>query len=285
MTIGDIVLINSLLLQMMTPLNFLGSMYRDTNQALIDSRNLFSLIENNNNKERKDYNKINKSIINNNISNNRFSSFLKPKYEIIFDKVSFTYKNKQIFNNLSFGIEENTSLAITGKSGIGKSTIFKLIYKFYKPTSGNIYINNQNLNSINSYLWRENLSIIQQDISLFNKDILYNLKYGLYDNEFDFNEKLNEILNLLEIEYLFQNNISVGEKGEKLSGGEKQRLIIARSLLLNKPILLADEPFSALDNNIENKILNSNIFKDKTSIIITHNKNNLKYFDNILNLQ
>jgi ABC-type transport system involved in cytochrome bd biosynthesis fused ATPase/permease subunit len=120
---------------------------------------------------------------------------------------------------------------------------------------------------------------------LFNKDILYNLKYGLFDNEFDFNEKLNEILNLLEIEYLFQNNISVGKKGQKLSGGEKQRLIIARFLLLNKPILLANEPFNVLDNNIENKILNSNIFKDKTSIIITHNKNNLKYFDNILNLQ
>lgn len=275
MSIGDIILINGLLLQLITPLNFLGSMYRDTNQAIIDCENMFGLIEKRNESKKVKY----KNYI------------LKPNYKIIFDKVSFGY-NDNLFNNLSFGIEENTSNAIIGSSGSGKSSIFKLLYKLYEPTNGNIYINNINIKNLTNEYIQENLSIIPQNNILFNESIKYNILYSLFykykynkiidilnNEEFD-----NDIKNLLIKMELQKFNIdnNIGENGSKLSGGEKQRICIARSIITNKDIILADEPFSALDKITEKKIVKE-LFKNRTLLTITHNPN-LNMYNNIIKL-
>lgn len=275
MSIGDIILINGLLLQLITPLNFLGSMYRDTNQAIIDCENMFGLIEKRNESKKVKYQNY----------------ILKPNYKIIFDKVSFGY-NDNLFNNLSFGIQENTSNAIIGTSGSGKSSIFKLLYKLYEPSNGNIYINNMNIKNLTNEYIQENLSIIPQNNILFNESIKYNILYSLFykynynkiidilNNE-EFNNDIKKLLIKMKLQkFNIDNNI--GENGSKLSGGEKQRICIARSIITNKDIILADEPFSALDKITEKKIVKE-LFKNRTLLTITHNPN-LNMYNNIIKL-
>ena len=293
MSIGDIVLIHGLLLQLMTPLNFLGSVYRETNQALIDSNNLFKLLDDANTK------KIN---INNNTEkhNNYLINSSSNDEAIIFDNVSFSYDSKNILNNLNFVIKNNTKNALIGESGCGKSSIFKLLYKFYEPNNGNIYINNKNIKNLDNNYLRSQIAIIPQEINMFNDSLKYNLCYGKFSN-MDYNEIIemltndkinNELINILEISQLqtkLQNNndflnMNIGERGMKLSGGEKQRLALARGLILERPFLFADEPFSALDYKNEKKILSNNVFDNKTSLIITHNTKNLDYYDKVIKL-
>lgn len=293
MSIGDIVLINGLLLQLMTPLNFLGSVYRETNQALIDSNNLFKLLDDANTKEI--YN--NKHIYK---YNNYLINSTSKDEAIIFDNVSFSYDSKNILNNLNFVIKNNTKNALIGESGCGKSTIFKLLYKFYEPNNGNIYVNNKNIKNLDNDHLRSQIAIIPQEINMFNDSLKYNLCYGKFSN-MDYNEIIemltndkinNELINILEISQLqtkIQNNndflnINIGERGMKLSGGEKQRLALARGLILERPFLFADEPFSALDYKNEEKILSNNVFNNKTSLIITHNTKNLDYYDKVIKL-
>ena len=293
MSIGDIVLINGLLLQLMTPLNFLGSVYRETNQALIDSNNLFKLLDDANTKEK-----------NNNKNTEKHNNYLinsSSKDEaIIFDNVSFGYDSKNILNNFSFVIKNNSKNAFIGDSGCGKSSIFKLLYKFYEPNNGNIYVNNKNIKNLDNDYLRSQIAIIPQEINMFNDSLKYNLCYGKFSN-MDYNEIIemltndkinNELINILEISQLqtkIQNNkdflnMSIGERGMKLSGGEKQRLALARGLILERPFLFADEPFSALDYKNEEKILSNNVFDRKTSLIITHNTKNLDYYDKVIKL-
>lgn len=293
MSIGDIVLIHGLLLQLMTPLNFLGSVYRETNQALIDSNNLFKLLDDANTKE-----------ININKNTEKYNNYLinssSNDEAIIFDNVSFGYDSKNVLNNLNFVIKNNTKNAFIGESGCGKSSIFKLLYKFYEPNSGNIYINNKNIKNLDNNYLRSQIAIIPQEINMFNDSLKYNLCYGKFSNmeyneiiEMLTNDKINnELINILEISQLqtkLQNNndflnMNIGERGMKLSGGEKQRLALARGLILERPFLFADEPFSALDYKNEEKILSNNVFDNKTSLIITHNTKNLDYYDKVIKL-
>lgn len=293
MSIGDIVLIHGLLLQLMTPLNFLGSVYRETNQALIDSNNLFKLLDDANTKE-----------ININKNTEKYNNYLinssSNDEAIIFDNVSFGYDSKNVLNNLNFVIKNNTKNAFIGESGCGKSSIFKLLYKFYEPNSGNIYINNKNIKNLDNNYLRSQIAIIPQEINMFNDSLKYNLCYGKFSNmeyneiiEMLTNDKINnELINILEISQLqtkLQNNndflnMNIGERGMKLSGGEKQRLALARGLILERPFLFADEPFSALDYKNEKKILSNNVFDNKTSLIITHNTKNLDYYDKVIKL-
>ena len=187
-----------------------------------------------------------------------------------------------------------------GESGCGKSSIFKLLYKFYEPNSGNIYINHKNIKNLNIDYLRSQIAIIPQEINMFNDSLKYNLCYGKFSN-MDYNEIINmltndeinnELINILEISQLqtkLQNNndflnMNIGERGMKLSGGEKQRLALARGLILERPFLFADEPFSALDYKNEEKILSNNVFDNKTSLIITHNTKNLDYYDKVIKL-
>lgn len=293
MSIGDIVLIHGLLLQLMTPLNFLGSVYRETNQALIDSNNLFKLLDDANTKE-----------ININKNTEKYNNYLinssSNDEAIIFDNVSFGYDSKNVLNNLNFVIKNNTKNAFIGESGCGKSSIFKLLYKFYEPNSGNIYINHKNIKNLDNDYLRSQIAIIPQEINMFNDSLKYNLCYGKFSNmeyneiiEMLTNDKINnELINILEISQLqtkIQNNndflnMNIGERGMKLSGGEKQRLALARGLILERPFLFADEPFSALDYKNEEKILSNNVFDNKTSLIITHNTKNLDYYDKVIKL-
>ena len=235
MTVGDIVLINGLLLQLITPLNFLGSLYRDTNQAIIDCDNIFALMDNHLNK----YPDISAAIN------------LKSNNLIVFDNVSFGYDNPLI-KNLSFAIEKNSSNAIIGNSGSGKSSIFKLLYRLYKPQEGNIYIDNININTMTNSDIHKYLSIIPQDNILFNENFRYNILYSIF-NRYNYveveelikssmydREIIEHMRNLRLERFLLHDRYreSIGEKGSKLSGGEKQRLCIIRCLIQDKNIIL-----------------------------------------------
>ena len=268
--IGGFVVINAYMLQLYQPLNWLGSVYREIRQSLTDMENMFSLLEISPPKD-----EMLKVLT---VSNDT---------EIRFDKVSFDYDvRRTIIKNVSFTVPNGKKVAIVGPTGAGKSTISRLLFKFYDPKEGNIYINNTNINSISQNSLRKIIGVVPQDTVLFNDSIYYNIAYG------NASSSKEEVINAAKNADI-HNFISslpdgyktiVGERGLKLSGGEKQRVAIARTILKNPKIFFFDEATSALDTSTEKAIQKNleNISTGKTTLIIAHRLSTAANADNII---
>ena len=258
-TIGDFVLINALLMQLAIPLNFFGFIYREISQGLTDLNSLFSVL------------KIEPEI---NDKENAVSMKFN-KAEINFKNVSFSYDGKRkVLDNINFNIPSGSSLAIVGPTGAGKSTISRLLFRFYDVTKGRILINGKDIRDISQASLRKNIGIVPQDTVLFNDTVSYNLRYGKVGSSEKEIWRVAEQAQLSELIKTFPDgmNTVVGERGLKLSGGEKQRVAIARTLLKNPPILVLDEATSALDTLTEREIKESlnDLAEKRTTIIIAH---------------
>ena len=269
-SIGGFVVINAYMLQLYQPLNFLGSVYREIQQSLVDMENMFNLLD--------EKSKVKDSLKQLNINN---------KTEIKFSNISFGYDERRtVIKDISFDVPNGKKVAIVGPTGAGKSTISRLLFRFYDPTNGSIYINDENINSISQHSLRKIIGVVPQDTVLFNDTIHYNISYG------DPKASEDDIINAAKNADIHDFVISlpdgyetiVGERGLKLSGGEKQRVAIARTFLKNPKILFFDEATSALDSSTEKEIQkNLEIMsKDKTTLIIAHRLSTAAYADNII---
>jgi len=268
--VGGFVVINAYMLQLYQPLSFLGSVYREIRQALTDMENLFSLLD-----------------ISPAIQNNLNKLPQINIAEIKFDNVSFDYDvRRTIINNISFTVPNGKKVAIVGPTGAGKSTISRLLFKFYEPKSGEIYINNVNTNTISQESLREIIGVVPQDTVLFNDTIYYNIAYGKAGSTKEEvvsaakNADIHDFISILPDGY----ETIVGERGLKLSGGEKQRVAIARTILKNPKIFFFDEATSALDTSTEKEIQKNleNVSKNKTTLIIAHRLSTAANADNII---
>jgi ABC-type transport system involved in Fe-S cluster assembly fused permease/ATPase subunit len=268
--VGGFVVINAYMLQLYQPLNWLGSVYREIRQALTDMENMFSLLE--------------ISPTTQDVLNNMPQSDIA---EIKFDNVSFDYDiRRTIIKNISFVVPNGKKVAIVGPTGAGKSTISRLLFKFYNPKAGGIYINNININKISQESLREIIGVVPQDTVLFNDTIYYNIAYGktgATKEEVISAAKNADIHNFISILPDGYETI-VGERGLKLSGGEKQRVAIARTILKNPKIFFFDEATSALDTSTEKEIQKNleNVSKNKTTLIIAHRLSTAANADNII---
>ena len=269
-SIGGFVVINAYMLQLYQPLNFLGSVYREIQQSLVDMENMFNLLD--------EKSKVKDSLKQLNINN---------KTEIKFSNISFGYDERRtVIKDISFEVPNGKKVAIVGPTGAGKSTISRLLFRFYDPTIGSIYINDENINSISQHSLRKIIGVVPQDTVLFNDTIHYNISYG------DPKASEDDIINAAKNADIHDFVISlpdgyetiVGERGLKLSGGEKQRVAIARTFLKNPKILFFDEATSALDSSTEKEIQKNleNMSKDKTTLIISHRLSTAAYADNII---
>ncbi|WP_292931186.1 ABC transporter ATP-binding protein/permease [Noviherbaspirillum sp.] len=259
MTLGDLVLVNAFMIQLYIPLNFLGVIYREIKQSLADMERLFTLLDQH--REVAD------------------APHAKPLAiggaEVRFSHVNFSYESKrQILFDVDFTIPAGSTTAVVGHSGSGKSTLSRLLFRFYDVNSGNITIDGQDLRDVTQISLRKAIGIVPQDTVLFNDTIEYNIAYGRPDASKD------EIIAAAKAAYIhdFIESLPdgyatmVGERGLKLSGGEKQRVAIARTLLKNPAILIFDEATSALDSKAEQAIQSQlkEIAKDRTTLVIAH---------------
>ncbi len=258
-TIGEFVLVNSLLIQIYMPLNFLGFVYREIKQSLVDMEKMFSMI-------RKESDVTDAPDAGDLIINGG---------EVEFDNVSFHYaENRPILKNISFKVAAGTTTAIVGASGAGKSTISRILFRFYDLTKGHILIDGQDISQVSQKSLRRQIGVVPQDTVLFNDSIRYNIRYGrpgATDEEVEVAAKHAQIHNFV-MELPDQYDSEVGERGLKLSGGEKQRVAIARTILKNPAILLLDEATSALDSHTEQGIQQSleEVSLHRTTIVIAH---------------
>jgi ABC-type transport system involved in Fe-S cluster assembly fused permease/ATPase subunit len=271
-SVGGFVVINAYMLQLYQPLNFLGSVYREIQQALIDMENMFSLLDE-------------KSNLQNN--GNLLLSKESDEAEIEFNNVKFGYDEKRvILKGITFKVPNGKKVAIVGPTGAGKSTISRLLFRFYDPISGEIKINNEDLKNINQESLRQKIGVVPQDTVLFNDTIYYNIAYGnpLASREDIINAaKVANIHNFIE-SIPDQYETLVGERGLKLSGGEKQRVAIARTILKNPSLFFFDEATSALDSLTEKEIQENleKISRGKTTLIIAHRLSTAADADNII---
>jgi len=268
--IGGFVVINAYMLQLYQPLNWLGSVYREIRQALTDMENMFSLLEV-------------MPTTKDNLENIPQSNVA----EIRFENVCFDYDvRRTIIKDISFTVPNGKKVAIVGPTGAGKSTISRLLFKFYDPKKGNIFINDTNINKISQNSLRKIIGVVPQDTVLFNDTIYYNIAYGNTDATRDEitrasqNADIHDFITTLPDGY----ETIVGERGLKLSGGEKQRVAIARTILKNPKIFFFDEATSALDTSTEKEIQKNleNVSKNKTTLIIAHRLSTAANADNII---
>jgi ATP-binding cassette, subfamily B, heavy metal transporter len=271
MTLGDLVLVNAYMMQLFIPLNFLGFVYREIKKSLADIEHMFSLLG----KEPKikDEPDAGELVLNGG--------------EIRFENVNFGYKeDRQILSDISFEIPAGKKVAVVGPSGAGKSTIARLLFRFYDVDEGRITINNQDIRSLTQQSLRSAIGVVPQDTVLFNNNIYYNIAYGRPEASKDDIEKATQLAHLEQfISQLPEGyDTLVGERGLKVSGGEKQRIAIARMLLKNPGIMVFDEATSSLDSNSEQAILEalSEVAESHTTLVIAHRLSTIVDADNIV---
>ena len=270
-TIGDFVMVNALMIQLYMPLNFIGSSYREIKQGLIDVEQMFSLLK-----------------INAEISDKPGAKPLAvDKAEVAFENVSFAYDpERPILRRLTFSIPPGKTVAVVGPSGAGKSTLSRLLYRFYEVSGGRILIDGQDISTVTQKSLRAAIGMVPQDTVLFNDTIRYNIRYGRPDAS---DAEVEAAAQLAQIHQFVLSlpkgyDSMVGERGLKLSGGEKQRVSIARTILKGPPILILDEATSALDSFTEQEIQDAlrKVSKDRTTLIIAHRLSTVVDADKII---
>jgi len=270
-TVGDFVMINAMMIQLYQPLNFMGMVYREIKQAVIDIETMFGILDR------------------------------KPEIEdkpgalplavtqgaIQFENVSFAYEPaRPILKGLSFEVPAGKTVAIVGPSGAGKSTISRLLFRFYDITGGSIMIDGQDIRDVQQRSVRAAIGMVPQDTVLFNDTIRYNIRYGRWEAT---DAEVEEAARLAQIDAFIRLSpkgyeTEVGERGLKLSGGEKQRVAIARTILKAPPILVLDEATSALDSHTEKEIQDAleRVARERTSLVIAHRLSTVVHADNII---
>ncbi|WP_240921028.1 ABC transporter ATP-binding protein/permease [Pseudoalteromonas sp. MB47] len=271
LTIGELVMINAYMIQLFLPLNFLGFVYREIRRALTDLENMLGL--------------LNRKAA---ISDDKDAKPLNvTKAAIRFENVSFSYdKQRPILNNLSFEVTSGSKVAIVGASGAGKSTLSRLLYRFYDVDAGKIYIDEQAISTVTLESLRQAIAIVPQDTVLFNTSIRENIAYG---NPTASEDQIDKAISLAHLDGFIASldkgdKTLVGERGLKVSGGEKQRIAIARAILKGSPILLFDEATSALDSHSEQAILSAmrEVAQRHTSLVIAHRLSTITDADKII---
>ena len=273
-TIGDFVFINAMLMQLSVPLNFIGFIYREIRQGITDIENMFELL--------------------NVPAEVRDRPGAEPLHvregTVRFEDVQFSYDpNRRILKGISFEVPAGKTVAIVGPSGAGKSTISRLLFRFYEPQSGKISIDGQNIADVTQRSLREVIGMVPQDTVLFNDTIAYNVRYGRIAAS---EEDIDQAAEMAQIAGFIKRlpdgyRTMVGERGLKLSGGEKQRVAIARTILKAPPILILDEATSALDTQTEQEIQSAldTVSRGRTTIVIAHRLSTVVSADEIIVLK
>ena len=272
MTLGDLVLVNGFMIQLYVPLNFLGVLYREIKQGLTDLERMFGLLASNRE-----------------IDDAPNAVALRPSAgpQVRFDEVCFHYDERRpILSQVSFSIAPGTTTAVVGPSGAGKSTLGRLMFRFYDVTGGRILIDGQDIRGVTQASLRAAVGIVPQDTVLFNDTLRYNIAYGRPEAG---DEEVRAAARAAQLDAFIESlpdgyETSVGERGLKLSGGEKQRVAIARMLLKNPPILILDEATSALDSRNEQAIQEAlrRVAAGRTTLVIAHRLSTIIDADQIL---
>jgi len=271
LTVGEFVMINSILMQLYVPLNFMGMVYREIKQGLIDIETMFALLH-----EPAEI-----------VDQPGAKPLRVKKGEIKFENVSFAYDpERPILKNVSFEVPAGKMVAIVGPSGAGKSTISRILFRFYDISRGKVLIDGQNIKDVTQASLRAAIGMVPQDTVLFNDTVEYNIRYGRPDAS---PAEVREAARLAQIHEFIVTlpqgyDALVGERGLKLSGGEKQRVAIARTILKSPPILMLDEATSALDSHTEKEIQDALelVAQNRTSLVIAHRLSTVVHADKII---
>ncbi|MBR0860359.1 ABCB family ABC transporter ATP-binding protein/permease [Bradyrhizobium liaoningense] len=270
-TVGDFVLVNAMMIQLYQPLNFMGMVYREIKQAIIDIEKMFGVIGRE--AEIKDAPDAQPLVV--------------SAGTVRFDDVRFAYEpTRPILKGISFEVPAGKTVAIVGPSGAGKSTISRLLFRLYDVSGGRILIDGQDIRDVTQNSMRASIGMVPQDTVLFNDTIRYNIRYGRWDAD---DAEVEQAARLAQIDHFIRMapkgyETQVGERGLKLSGGEKQRVAIARTVLKAPPILVLDEATSALDTHTEHEIQGAldRVAKNRTSLVIAHRLSTIVGADEII---
>src|SRR5437868_2780189 len=270
-TVGDFVMVNAMMIQLYQPLNFMGMVYREIKQAIIDIEKMFGVLSRN--PEVKDIPGARPLVV--------------SSGNVRFDDVRFSYDPaRPILKGLSFEVPAGKTVAIVGPSGAGKSTISRLLFRLYDVSGGHILIDGQDIRSVTQASLRASIGMVPQDTVLFNDTIRYNIRYGRWDAT---DAEVEAAAQMAQIDSFIRMSpkgyeTEVGERGLKLSGGEKQRVAIARTVLKGPPILVLDEATSALDSHTEREIQDAleKVSRNRTSLVIAHRLSTIVGADEII---
>ena len=273
-TVGDFVMVNAMMIQLYQPLNFMGMVYREIKQAVIDIETMFGIL--NRDPEIKDISAA--------------PELRVTSGQVRFENVAFSYEpDRKILKGISFEVPAGKTVAVVGPSGAGKSTLSRLLFRFYDLAGGRIMIDGQDIARVTQKSLRKVIGMVPQDTVLFNDTIRYNIRYGRWEAS---DEEVEQAASMAQIDNLIRMapkgyDTEVGERGLKLSGGEKQRVAIARTILKAPPILVLDEATSALDSHTEREIQDAleRVSKGRTTLVIAHRLSTIVGADEIIVLE